>query len=329
MMALRLAVAPDFRQVLPQMLAGLRSEHSRRSYERAVKGFLVWLQDHQEPVTPTSFARYRDHLTAIKLAPASVALIVHAIRSFARTAAEIGLIGQPTYQALRLVRAPRLLGTRAGRWLLTAEVTRLMLAPPGGSLRGLLDRAILACLFAGALRRGECAALTCGQLTVREGRPLLVDIRGKGGRVRSVPLPPWADLRLRTWLQAAARCFHLRRVESEFPAAAAPLFLRVLGSQGRYQHPVWLPLSSEAVYQVVRRAADRCGFVLAPHDLRRTFAKLALKGGAGLDQVAVVMGHASVATTERYAGGGLDLDRSPCDTLRNPDLEPGPPGGGS
>ena len=54
---------------------------------------------------------------------------------------------------------------------------------------------------------------------------------------------------------------------------------------------------------------------LAPHDLRRTFAKLAHKGGAPLEQLQLILGHASLRTTERYLGVELDLDRSPSDYL--------------
>ena len=52
---------------------------------------------------------------------------------------------------------------------------------------------------------------------------------------------------------------------------------------------------------MVRECAGQCGFGdLAARDLRRTFAKLAHKGGAGLDQIQLSLGHASIRTTERY-----------------------------
>jgi integrase/recombinase XerD len=59
-----------------------------------------------------------------------------------------------------------------------------------------------------------------------------------------------------------------------------------------------------------------CGFDdLAAHDLRRTFAKLAHRGGAGLDQIQLSLGHASIQTTERYLGVEQDLVDAPCDVL--------------
>ncbi len=54
---------------------------------------------------------------------------------------------------------------------------------------------------------------------------------------------------------------------------------------------------------------------VAPHDLRRTFAKLAYKGGAALDQIQLSLGHESIQTTEDYLGVEQDLTDAPCDHL--------------
>ena len=54
---------------------------------------------------------------------------------------------------------------------------------------------------------------------------------------------------------------------------------------------------------------------IAPHDLRRTFAKLAHKGRAALEQIQLSLGHASIQTTERYLGVRQDLTDAPCDHL--------------
>ena len=75
-------------------------------------------------------------------------------------------------------------------------------------------------------------------------------------------------------------------------------------------------MTVQAIANVVRGYVDRCGFDdLAAHDLRRTFAKLAHKGGAGLDQIQLSLGHASIRTTERYLGVEQDLVSAPCDVL--------------
>ena len=55
---------------------------------------------------------------------------------------------------------------------------------------------------------------------------------------------------------------------------------------------------------------------MAPHDLKRTYAKLAHKGGAKLDQIQLSLGQASLTTTERYLGVRQNLDDAPCDYLK-------------
>jgi site-specific recombinase XerD len=66
---------------------------------------------------------------------------------------------------------------------------------------------------------------------------------------------------------------------------------------------------------VVKKNSEHCGLQVAPHDLRRSFAKLAHKGKAALEQIQLSLGHASIQTTERYLGVRQDLTDAPCDHL--------------
>jgi integrase len=70
-------------------------------------------------------------------------------------------------------------------------------------------------------------------------------------------------------------------------------------------------LTSQGVWRCVEKYSD-----VAPHDLRRTYAKLAHKGGAKLDQIQLSLGHASLTTTERYLGVHQDLHDAPCDYIK-------------
>ena len=70
------------------------------------------------------------------------------------------------------------------------------------------------------------------------------------------------------------------------------------------------------IMEAVAKYGKRIGVPkLAPHDLRRTFAKLAHKGRAALEQIQLSLGHASILTTERYLGIQQDLQDAPCDRL--------------
>ena len=75
-------------------------------------------------------------------------------------------------------------------------------------------------------------------------------------------------------------------------------------------------MSEQAIYNLVIAYAQSLGLAkLAPHDLRRTLAKLAHKGGSGLEQIQLSLGHGSIQTTERYPGVEQDLTDAPCDHL--------------
>ena len=75
-------------------------------------------------------------------------------------------------------------------------------------------------------------------------------------------------------------------------------------------------MTAQSVFEIVERYSNRLGVPVAPHDLRRTFAKLAHRGRAPLEQIQLSLGHASVQTTERYMGLEQDLVAAPCDHLR-------------
>ena len=74
-------------------------------------------------------------------------------------------------------------------------------------------------------------------------------------------------------------------------------------------------MTAQALYYVVAGYAAALGVPLGPHDLRRTFGKLAHKGGAALEQIQLSYGHASLTTTERYLGVRQDFADAPCDRL--------------
>ena len=74
-------------------------------------------------------------------------------------------------------------------------------------------------------------------------------------------------------------------------------------------------MSADAIADVVATYARPLGWDLAPHDLRRTFAKLARSGQAPLEQIQLALGHQSIQTTQRYLGSELDLADAACDRL--------------
>jgi integrase len=77
------------------------------------------------------------------------------------------------------------------------------------------------------------------------------------------------------------------------------------------------PLSEDAIYTLVRKCGAAIGHPdLAPHDLRRTCAKLCRKAGGELEQIQFLLGHASIQTTERYLGSQQDLVQAVNDRVK-------------
>src|SRR5205085_3337165 len=74
-------------------------------------------------------------------------------------------------------------------------------------------------------------------------------------------------------------------------------------------------MSADAIADVVERYSAPLAWKIAPHDLRRTFAKLARSGQAPLEQIQLALGHQSIQTTQRYLGSELDLADAACDRL--------------
>ena len=121
-------------------------------------------------------------------------------------------------------------------------------------------------------------------LQQREEHWAIVDLRGKAGHTRTVPVPDWVKRVLDEWLQAAK-------------ITSGKLFRRV-NKAGR----TWGDgVTSKVVWHVVREFAAKAGIdKLAPHDCRRTCARLCHTAGGELEQIQLLLGHVSIQTTERY-----------------------------
>jgi len=293
-------VYQDVGAIVNLVLDGLGSEHSRTAYRKALTDFLAWHGRQGRPHLSKALVQsYRRKLQADGLAPSTVNLRLCAIRKLAVEAADNGLIDPVMAAAIQRVKGVKSTGVRVGNWLTQKQAQKLLDAPDVDTLKGLRDKAILAVLIGCGLRRSEVAALTFDHVQQREGRWVLVDLLGKGGRVRTVPMASWTNAAIDRWTEKAG-------------LTEGRVFRRV--HKGGYVNGD--SMSDGAVADVVRLYAKRCGLgKLAAHDLRRTHAKLAHAGGAGVDQIQIGLGHASLLTTERYLGVEQDLTNAPCDAL--------------
>lgn len=158
------------------------------------------MQEGNPPLTKATVQRYRQTLT---VSPASVNLRVSAIPKLAQEAADNGLIDQQIANGVSRVYGVKSQGVRARNWLTKQQAQALLTAPNVETLKGLRDRAILAVMVGGGLRRSEVASLTFDHIPQRDGRWVIVDIIGKGNRVRTVPIPSWVKLAIDEWANVA------------------------------------------------------------------------------------------------------------------------------
>lgn len=292
--------APPWETLRQLVVDSVSSVHSRRSYGFALDEFFAWYRS--EPRPPFSKAvvqEYRVHLEAQQLAPSTINVRLAAVRKLAAEAADNGLLAPELAAGIAKVKGAKRRGVRAGNWLEQAQARELLRAPSGTGLKATRDRAILGLLLGCALRRSELVALQVDQIQQRSGRWVVPDLVGKGNRVRTVPVPAWTKKLVDEWFAAAA-------IES------GPVFRPV----NKGDVVAKKPLTENAVWWIVREYAGELELgKLAPHDLRRTCARLCRESGGALEQIQLLLGHGSIQTTMDYLGTKQNLAEAVNDRL--------------
>jgi integrase/recombinase XerD len=293
--AIRPLVSPLYK-LIPLVTDSLTSPHTQRAYARALGEFFSWYERNLSagPFRKSVVNKHLQALIKSGYSPSTVNQSLTALRKLAEEAADNGLLDPTVPASLAPIKAQKRLGRRVGRWLPMKQACDLVQAPDQETLKGKRDRVLLGLLMECGLRREEACKLDVSQLQKREGRPVIVDVVGKGGRIRTVPIPANLAARIRAWIAAAA-------------IVEGPL-LRPINKSG-----VVLDggITSAALYKHVKEYGGK----LAPHDLRRTFAKLAHTNKAPVEQIKESLGHSSIKTTEIYLGIAQDLTNAPCDVL--------------
>lgn len=182
---------------------------------------------------------------------------------------------------------------KVGNAAFTANEARsLWQIPDLRTLKRKRDRAILAVLLGCGLRRAELTELTVAHLQRREEHWAIVDLVGKGGHIRTVPVPVWVKQAIDEWLAAA------RVTEGK-------IFRRVCRTG-----MVWgTEMTEKVVWYIVKQYAEQLGISkLAPHDLRRSCARLCHTAGGELEQIQFLPSHGRTLRKEIVVG--LNVCRS-------------------
>ena len=281
------------------VLNSLPSENSKRVYKMAIHGFLAYWQSQGKPNLDKLFLQtYIADMQDKGIGEASINLRLAAIRKLTREAAELLIWPDTVAAAFSSVKNIPQRGKRTGNWLSLEQAQQLISTPDISRPIGLRNRAILATLLGCGIRRQELINLTLHQLQLRDGRWVIANLIGKRNKTRTVTVPTWTKQAIDAYLDVTQ--IHSGRL------------FQAMSKSGRIQHNY---ISVETVWDVVKRYALQCGFDISPHDLRRTYAKLALKNGAKIEQIQLNLGHQSLATTQVYLGTDLDLKNGPGDFL--------------
>jgi integrase/recombinase XerD len=219
---------------------------------------------------------------------ASVARAVSTLRGFHRFALEEGVTDTDPTTGLGSVAVADLLP----KALSEEETARLLGTVVGTGPAVLRDRALLELLYATGARVSEMVGLDLGDVAAARdaGAAPLLRVLGKGDKERLVPVGRLALGALEQWLDEGRPL--LAPAQWRRRSDAEAVFLNTRGSR----------LSRVGVFGVVKKYAARAGLAdrVSPHVLRHSCATHMLARGADIRVVQELLGHASIATTQRY-----------------------------
>src|SRR5262252_502625 len=185
------------------VLDSVSSPITRRVYNLGLDEFFEWYGREPRPgFTKATVAAWRVALEARGLGAVSINVRITAVRKLAVEAADNGLLAPEIASGITRVKGVASKGVRLGNWLTVRQAQILLNTPNSTMPKGLRDRAVLAVLLGCGLRRSEAAALMMVHTQQRDGRWCIVDLVGKHGRVRTVPVPTWVKVAIDAWTSA-------------------------------------------------------------------------------------------------------------------------------
>ncbi len=265
------------------------SPHTLRAYLREICTFASFCQEHlglsaPGEVKPAAVRAFLAHLHGCGLARTSLQRALAAVRTYFRFLAREGRVSQNPARVVPTPKAPK----RLPEVPTVAELSQLLEGLPE-TPQGVRDRVALELLYGCGLRAAELVAVDLDDLDLNRR---LVRVLGKGRKERIVPFGREAEKALRVYLPVrAALRQRVRDNDGE------PLLVNLQGRR----------LSDRSLRRIVERAVRQLAVVhrLHPHTLRHAFATHLLEGGMDLRAIQELLGHASLATTQRYTH--LDL----------------------
>lgn len=303
------------------------SEETRKAYARDLGLFLRFMGieadrlDRLMQVRPFNVAAWRDHLRDRGLVPASIGRKITVLRSLYAFLQVHGIADtNPAHRDV--VATPPV--PRDGKTVgMSPEECRVMLdAPDPETLVGIRDQALLAVLAYTGCRVGELCRMRVCDVKMTSGHKVL-EIRGKGGKERRVPLNREASKRIQIWLESAKLRDNAKLSDDHdnalFPPAGSA---RGNGKDGfRRRH-----LSPRAVQLLVARYVRALGLdsAVTVNSFRVTALTTARERGCDLVDIQTFAGHCDPKTTLAYIRNRDRLSKSPAYSLSYGDAAAAP-----
>ena len=255
-----------------------RALNTIENYNRYLSAFLDYAKvKRPEEITDEAVREFRLWLNRKNLNKKTQNYYLIALRSFLKYLARQNIETLPA-ERIELAKV----GERQLDLITSNELSRLLDAPQGTSLKVLRDKAILELFFSTGLRVSElCSLNTDTDFSLEQ-----FSIRGKGGKVRVVFLSEAAKTALNKYLKA-------RQDMND------ALFVQI-GKEIKTKEPS--PLTRRSIERIVKHYAVKAGIgkKVTPHVIRHSFATDLLSNGADLRSVQMLLGHASITTTQIY-----------------------------
>lgn len=292
-------------EVVTQYLSNFLSDRTREAYESDFKDFGKFIAEkfggffHPRDITKTHVISYRDFLRE-KYSPTSINRKMSALSSLFTELQGARILDINPVEG---VKRPQSIARRPRLGFSDEEVNRILDSHDGTTLQGLNTKAVLSFLLYTGCRISEALAVQVSDIEDR-GNLKVVVIRGKGDKIRTLPLHPKL---LKTLLELIS----LRQKGS-----GDYLFTRVKG-EGAEDEPMRRQSVGELLKTTLRRLKLDTGRSL--HSSRRTVISNLLENGARIESVAELAGHANINTTARYNVRKEELEDNPLLSLRYQD----------
>ena len=262
------------------------SELTIKAYREDMFGLVDWLETSRgsvpkpDALSPQDLRTFQAALQEAGYARTTISRKLASLRSFYRFAMRQGIAKDNPAKPLRNPRQQRKLPLV----LSTAEIGRLLSAPPPDEVSGLRDRAILETMYSAGLRVSELVALRDGDFEESEQ---VIRVRGKGRKERISPLGSFAIKAVKRY-----RSKRIRHPKTESLGRHAPVFVNRFGRI----------LTTRSVGRMLEKHIAIVGLDsrISPHSLRHSFATHLMDRGADIRSVQELLGHRSLATTQIY-----------------------------